>query len=71
MLWEMIPDYTEYDLFDGAIVSADTKEEAEKIANVELKGDEYAWEGGKPQKWRAIPFEYESNSVVFSSFRAG
>ena len=74
MLWEVTPDYIEYDLYDGAIIIADTKEEAEEIANSELKCElnSWAWKDDKPQSWKAEPLNTETgNGVVFTSFNAG
>lgn len=75
MLWEVKPNYFEYDLYDGAIIVAETKDEAERIANVELKHEynSWAWYDDKPQVWTAklLDLAKAENGVVFTSFNAG
>lgn len=74
MFWEVKPNYNEYDLFDGAIIFAESKEEAENIANnnEELINEynSWAWKNNEPQIWTAKPLSKEKG-VVFTSFNAG
>lgn len=75
MLWKVKPNYVEYDLYDGAIIIADSKEEAERIAGIELRNEHnsWAWHNDKPQTWTAelLDVDETENSVVFTSFNAG
>lgn len=75
MLWQVKPNYVEYDLYDGAIIIADSKEEAERIAGIELRNEynSWAWHNDKPQTWTAelLDVDKTENSVVFTSFNAG
>lgn len=79
ILWEVKPDYEEYDLYDGAIVVANTKEEAEEIANKELNELYYFWEMdkiegiGSPQTWTATQVDINElmPKILFKSLRAG
>ena len=75
MLWEVKPNYVEYDLYDGAIIIADSKEEAERLAGIELRHEYcfWAWHDGKPQTWTAelLDIDKMENGVMFTSFNAG
>lgn len=74
MFWELTPNYNDYDLFDGAIIFAESKEEAENIAknSEELinDGNSWAWKNNEPQVWTAKPLSKEKG-IVFTSFNAG
>jgi len=75
MLWKVTPDYIDYDLHDGSILVADTKEEAERFANEEFSNEHFdaAWKDGKPQVWTAWLIEIETleKGILLSSYNAG
>jgi len=72
-LWKVTPDYIDYDLFDGGLVVAGTKQEAECLADKELKSKDnsWAWKDEKPQVWTAWKIETLDKGLLFSSFNAG
>lgn len=78
MYWVVIGDEenTDYDMFDGAIVKADSKEEAEKIAL--MLNNNGNWTAPTNQTWEAKPLdefnaeeEQFGKGILFTSFRAG
>ena len=75
MLWKVIPDdkHTDYDMYDGAIIKADTKEEAERIATKEFNHMSWYWKEDTKQIWTATPLIIDEleNGIVFESYRAG
>ncbi|AKG74357.1 hypothetical protein [Salinicoccus halodurans] len=73
MLWIVLPDNenTDYDMYDGAIIKADIKKEAEDIAinefNTTLQFDD------TKQIWTAEPLDESTfeKGIIFTSFNAG
>ena len=73
MLWIVLPDNekTDYDMYDGAIIKAGTKKEAEDIAinefNTTIQFDD------TKQIWTAESLDESmfEKGVIFTSFNAG
>ena len=71
MLWKVIPDSknSEYDMFCGAIVKADNKDEAESFAT---KLNNLEWETTN-QVWTAREIDLENipNGIIYADFNQG
>lgn len=74
MLWKVTPDYADYDMYDEAIIKADSKEEAETIATQEFNCEYLGLKvNDSKQVWTAALIEVDKleEGVILSSFNAG
>lgn len=73
-IWFVKPNKTDYDLYDGAVVVAETSDEAEKIAQQKLSNDPWVtsnYGGVVNQRWFAEEIKSCTSKLILASFRAG
>lgn len=73
-LWFVKPNKIDYDLYDSAVIIAETANEAEQIAYQKLSNDSWVknnYGGLVNQKWSAEEVKTCTSKLILASFRAG
>lgn len=67
MIFIAKPDYEEYEMTDGAVIVADSEDEALCIAKKELNSDYFIAGHEVPQKWTVKIIDTRQKGVILQS----
>jgi len=67
MIFIARPDYEEYELADGLVVSASSPDEALKIIENQLEDDEVLYRNNTPQKWSVEVVNESKKGILLQS----